>query len=167
VKGFWRLRIVKGTFVWTLPPGAAQVAIERLRKVCYTKARNGDHYLVPFKCDGCIFRKLKKSDPILRDPQDDLLLACIGRMNLDAFWVRAKDTLKGNRDKLVDKLSLSKLVGLQGPCLHDGPYPDYDYCGYEVAMDMLLMSTPMCPDVGSIVLDVAIEWVKNGGRIRP
>jgi hypothetical protein len=31
-KGFWRPRIVKGTFVWTLPPGAAEAAIEELRK---------------------------------------------------------------------------------------------------------------------------------------
>jgi hypothetical protein len=61
-------------------------------------------------------------------------------MNLDAFWSRAEDTVKGNRDKLADKLSLSNLVGLQGPCVHDGPYPDYDHCGYEVAIDMLLMS---------------------------
>jgi hypothetical protein len=46
----------------------------------------------------------------------------------------------GNRDKLADKLSLSHLVGLKGPYVHDGPYPDYDHCGYEVAIDMLLMS---------------------------
>jgi hypothetical protein len=61
-------------------------------------------------------------------------------MNLDAFWSRAEDTVKGNRDKLADKLSLSNLVGLHGPCIHDGPYSDHDHCGYEVAIDMLLMS---------------------------
>jgi hypothetical protein len=61
-------------------------------------------------------------------------------MNLDAFWSRAQDTVHGNRDKMADKLSLSQLVGLKGPCVHDGPYPDFDHCGYEVAIDMLLMS---------------------------
>jgi hypothetical protein len=61
-------------------------------------------------------------------------------MNLNAFWSRAKDTVKENRDKLADKLSLSKLVGLQGPCVRDGPYPYRDHCGYEVAIGMLLMS---------------------------
>jgi hypothetical protein len=61
-------------------------------------------------------------------------------MNLDAFWSGAEYTVKGNRDKLADKLSLSNLVGLHGPCLHDGPYPDHDHCEYEVAIDMLLMS---------------------------
>jgi hypothetical protein len=60
-------------------------------------------------------------------------------MNLDAFWSRAEDTVKGNRDKLADKLSLSNLVRLHGPCIHNGPYPDHDHCGYEVAIDMLLM----------------------------
>ena len=31
-KGFWRPRILPGTFVWTPPPAAAAVAIEELRK---------------------------------------------------------------------------------------------------------------------------------------
>jgi hypothetical protein len=61
-------------------------------------------------------------------------------MNLDTFWSRASDTVNGNRDKLSDMLNLSKLVGLEGPCVHDGPYPDFDHCGYEVAINMLLMS---------------------------
>ena len=30
--GFWRPRIVKGTFIWTLPPGSAAAALEQLRK---------------------------------------------------------------------------------------------------------------------------------------
>jgi hypothetical protein len=51
------------------------------KKKDYIKARNVDHYLVTFECDDCIFQKLKKSDPISRNPQDKLLLACIGRMN--------------------------------------------------------------------------------------
>ena len=31
-KGFWRHRIVPGTFVWTPPPAAAEAALEELRK---------------------------------------------------------------------------------------------------------------------------------------
>jgi hypothetical protein len=114
------------------------------KKEDYLEARDGEHlFLAPFECDGCIFRKLEKSDPIPRDPQDDLLLACIRRMkNLDAFWSRAEDTVNGNRDKLANTLTLSSLVGLRGgPCVHDGPYPDYDHCGYEVAINMLLLSS--------------------------
>jgi hypothetical protein len=51
----------------------------------YLNARDGDHSMVPFECNLCIFRKLRKKDPLARDPQDDLLLACVRCMNLDAF----------------------------------------------------------------------------------
>jgi hypothetical protein len=30
----------------------------------YMVARTGDHLMSPFECDTCIFRKLKKRDPI-------------------------------------------------------------------------------------------------------
>jgi hypothetical protein len=56
------------------------------RKGDHLKARNGDHFMAPFECDLCVFRKLRKLDPIPRDPEDNLLLGCIRRMNLDAFW---------------------------------------------------------------------------------
>jgi hypothetical protein len=35
---------------------------------------------------------------------------------------------------------MSRVVGLHGPYLHDGPMPSYDHCGYEVAIQMLLHS---------------------------
>jgi hypothetical protein len=44
-KGFWRPSFVKGTFVWTLPPGAAQVAIEELRKA-RLKRQESTHIVV-------------------------------------------------------------------------------------------------------------------------
>jgi hypothetical protein len=106
----------------------------------YLQARNGDHTLVPFECDLCIFRKLRKSSPDLSSETDKLLLGCIRRMNLDAFWSRSSDTISGHRGKLEHSLKLSKLVGLKGPYQHDGPMPSYDHCGYEVAIQMLLNS---------------------------
>ena len=53
----------------------------------YMKARNGDHLLTPFECDTCIFRKLQRRDKIPNNPQDLLLLGCIRRANLDAFFL--------------------------------------------------------------------------------
>jgi hypothetical protein len=50
------------------------------------------------------------------------------------------DTVNGNRGKLADKLKLSELVGVHRPCIHDGPFADHDHCGYELAIDMLIMS---------------------------
>jgi hypothetical protein len=59
--------------------------------------RNGDHLLVPFECDLCIFRKLRKHSPDVNREQDKLLLACIRRVTLDAFWSRASSMVNGNK----------------------------------------------------------------------
>jgi hypothetical protein len=61
-------------------------------------------------------------------------------MNLDAFWSRASPTVNGNRDRLLFGIKMSKVVGLHGPYLHDGPMPSYNHCGYVVAIQMLLHS---------------------------
>ena len=103
-------------------------------------AQDGDHLLVPFECDLCIFRKMQSRNPMVTNPQDTLLLACIRRANLDAFWSRAKSTALANRDKVAFGLKLSATMGLLGPYELDGPLPDYDHCGYEIAYEMLLHS---------------------------
>jgi hypothetical protein len=102
--------------------------------------RDGDHLLVPFECDLCIFRKLKSRNPIPGDQQDLLMLACVRRANLDAFWSRAKSTALTNRDKVAFGIKLSATMGLLGPYEADGPLPEEDHCGYEVAFEMLLHS---------------------------
>jgi hypothetical protein len=71
---------------------------------------------------------------------DNLLLACIHRMSLDAFWSRASSTVLANRDKICQGLALSKLVGLEGPYIHYGSMPPYDLFGYEVAIQTVLAS---------------------------
>ena len=129
--------------------GSDEKDLERLTKCWGSKrrspldfhvARNGDHAMVPFECDLCVFRKLRKTSPDVTPSDDRLLLACILRMNLDAFWSRASPTVTGNRDHLSFGIKISKTVGLHGPYLHDGPMPSYDHCGYEVAIQMLLHS---------------------------
>jgi hypothetical protein len=106
----------------------------------FLHARDGDHAMVPFECDLCIFRKLTGRGSRAGDPIDALLEGCIRRMNLDAFWSSAASTVNGNRDKLVVGIRLSRLVGLDGPYIHEGPLPSHDHCGYEVAIQMLLYS---------------------------
>ena len=54
-------------------------------KLNFLEARPGDHLLVPFECDTCIFLKLRGSFPQANNTADDLLLKCIRRVNLDAF----------------------------------------------------------------------------------
>jgi hypothetical protein len=42
------------------------------------RGRDGDHLMgVPFECDLCHFRNVKKRDPILSDPEDGYTLLCI------------------------------------------------------------------------------------------
>jgi hypothetical protein len=103
-------------------------------------ARDGNHAMVPFECDLCLFRKLRKCYPNPDDPQDKLLLGCIRRVNLDTFWSRATGTVKENQDKIDMAISLSKTVGLLGPYEALGPLPKNDHCGYKVAIEMVLQS---------------------------
>jgi hypothetical protein len=62
----------------------------------YLTARDGDHTLVPFECDLCIFHKLQGESPKEGNPIDGLLLGCIRRINLDAFWSSLTATVNGN-----------------------------------------------------------------------
>jgi len=102
--------------------------------------RDGDHLLIPFECDRCIFIKLRNTLPNPSNPSDQLLLASIRRMNLDAFWSRESSTVKGNLNKVKRMLESSKLLGLEGPFKTQPPFPLFDHCGYEVALIMLLRS---------------------------
>ena len=74
--------------------------------------RNGDHTLVPFECDTCIFRKLKRRNPVEGKVEDELLLGCIRRINLDALWSSTTLTVKANQSNLKMILKLSASVGL-------------------------------------------------------
>ena len=60
----------------------------------FLHARDGDHLLAPYECPICVFRKLKQSNPVSINPQDTLLMECIKRAILDAFWSRASGTVK-------------------------------------------------------------------------
>ena len=106
----------------------------------FLHGRDGDHLMVPFECDLCIFRKLKGHNPGLKNETDSLLLACIRRANLDAFWSSASSTVEGNMRKTKLALNFSSRLGLKGPYSQDGPLPNYDHCGYEVAIQMLMNS---------------------------
>ena len=48
-------------------------------------ARDSDHLLTQFECDLCIFLKLTKRYPLSKSLKDRKLVACILRINLDAF----------------------------------------------------------------------------------
>ena len=106
----------------------------------YCKARDGDHIITPFECDLCVFRKLRGVDPSLDSHSDCLLLGCIRRANLDAFWSRSTLTVNRNKGLVEQQLKLSRMLGLNGPFIHEGPMPYFDHCGFEIAVSILLKS---------------------------
>ena len=107
----------------------------------YRSARDGDHLITPFECDLCIFIKLKNRYPISTCDKDKRLAACIRRISLDAFWSRASTTVANNLRLVKKSISLSESVGLLPPFLSQGPLPEWDHCGYQVAINMVLYST--------------------------
>jgi hypothetical protein len=103
----------------------------------YHRARDGDHLMTPFECDLCVFRKLKGVSPINTSHQDQILLAAIRRILLDAFWSRSSSTVSGNRNRIKRAQEVSTVLGLTGPFCHQGTIPSWDHCGYEIALQMI------------------------------
>jgi len=106
----------------------------------FKKARPGDHLMVPFECDVCIFIKLKSHLPDPTSPSDQLLMGCIRRMNLDAFWSRESSTVRANTRRANKLIDVSSIFQMPGPFFHPGPLPLVDHCGYQIAVSMLLLS---------------------------
>ena len=67
--------------------------------------------------------KLREHDPDIRNNMDTLLLVCIRRVNLVAFWSRSSGTVKANAQKNRLCLELSQLVGLNGGFIMKNSYP--------------------------------------------
>ena len=108
----------------------------------FNYARDGDHLMVGFQCDLCIFRRLRKRDPEEIVKKDRNLLAYIRRANLDAFWSRSPATVAQNKYRVRRSIKdLNDELGItDGPFYDHGPYPNYDSEGYTVAYSVLLAS---------------------------
>ncbi len=106
-------------------------------------AWNGDHLVTPFQCHFCLFRLLSRRVPDATNHQDDWLLCCLVRANLDAFWGRALSTIVANRRNLDQLMKMWHEVGLAPDLLLPalGPYPDEDVQGVSVTVAMLIKST--------------------------
>ena len=105
----------------------------------HMSARNGDHLMIPFQCELCHYRNLKKMDPV-RDKEDVTLLRAIRRANLDAFWSREPEKISSTRR---DSLKLSKIgldKGLSSVLPVMGHFPVEDSLGIGLAVCMLVRS---------------------------
>ena len=106
----------------------------------YEEARDGDHLITPFQCDLCVFRRLKNLNPDPDSKTDKLVLDYIRRANLDAFWSRARGTVKNNKGTIDRIIKGFSPFGLAGPFYDKGPTPSYDHAGYETAIALLIDS---------------------------
>ena len=74
-------------------------------------ARAGDHTARMFQCDYCQFQNLKGREPGVNS-SDELLMICIRRANLDAFWARETGTIRNHVSSVSRQLRHGELVGL-------------------------------------------------------
>ena len=103
-------------------------------------ARAGDHLLVPFQCDLCSFQNLTRRNPSSSSPQDDFLLCCIRRANLDAVWGRESTTVSATLRGARQLLSFWRVAHLPIELPARGPFPVGNSLGLRVAIGMLIKS---------------------------
>ena len=96
--------------------------------------------MAPYECPLCVFRKLRKVSPDPRQYTDKILLDCITRAILDAFWSRSSLAVLGYAQETSKLLSFVEIVGIDALFEHSGLLPWRDHCGYGVAIAMLLYS---------------------------
>ena len=113
---------------------------KRLDRHRYCVARDGDDLLVSFECDICVFSKVYQRLPDIDNDNDKFVMACIRRVNLDAFWSRARSTVSSNTVRFREMVRLSNKLGFEPPYYDPGPLPGYDHCGYRVAILMVAKS---------------------------
>jgi hypothetical protein len=103
-------------------------------------ARDGDHLMCPFQCELCQFRNLQRRNPIPGRQQDKLLLQCIRRASLDAFWSREPSTVKANARGAKRMEEIGESGGMSGVAPPMGPYSFGDTFGMGLAVCILLRS---------------------------
>jgi hypothetical protein len=111
--------------------------------------RDGDHLMCPFQCDTCHFYNIQGRRPGVKS-QDDVLLMCIRRANLDAFWSRESATVRQNQREGVRGLVLSARLGVDNPYPERRPYPVGDSFGMLIACQSLLKSLDGGRNTGTI-----------------
>lgn len=122
----------------------------------FRRARDGDHLMCPFQCDGCHFYNIQQRRPGTR-VQDEVLMMCIRRANLDAFWSRETATVTANRREGARVLSGSARLGLDQPYPDRKPFPVGDSFGMAIACQSLIRSL----DAGRNTATVQFETMRK------
>ena len=95
--------------------------------------------MCPFQCDHCHFVNIQGRAPGARR-EDETLLACIRRANLDAMWSRESATVKANLREHGKMMTSSEQLGIENPYPERGPFPEEDSFGMTLACACLMRS---------------------------
>ena len=104
----------------------------------FQEARIGDDLMCTFQCDDCSFFNLQGRYPNATKESDNLLLLCIRRATLDAFWARERATVEKNWREMRSLVATGEAMGLEQPLPPRGPCPTIDDQGLNVACLMLM-----------------------------
>ena len=127
----------------------------------FVRARNGDMLCVPFQCDYCWFFTLKRRHVNAASPSDRLLLAYIRQVNLDMMWSREESTVRDTLTQVKKGRSLSGELGLSPVPLEVGPWPDTDWMGLQVAVELLRASQKQGRNDNSYVQFDSIRKIRS------
>jgi hypothetical protein len=94
--------------------------------------------MCPFQCDICHFRNIQKRDMVAGNRKDKLLLQCIRRASLDAFWAREPSTVRANLRGARRLEEIGDTVGMTSVTPPMGPYTTDDSFGMGLAVCVLL-----------------------------
>jgi hypothetical protein len=107
----------------------------------FLTARNGDHLVTRFQCDGCQFLNVYGRLPD-KNLTDVRCMKFIRRAKLDAFWSREPTTIESNHRTFDKAIQCWKFLSLSAddvlPRL--GPFPIKDNQGYGLAIPLLVCS---------------------------
>jgi hypothetical protein len=103
-------------------------------------AWNGDYLMVAFQCDLCHFHNINRRGPIEYKSEDMMLLRCIRRANLDAFWAKEPKIVSKNLGQARRAVDIGAVLGIVDPFPTMGPFPVEDRFGMKAAAIMLMRS---------------------------
>jgi hypothetical protein len=83
----------------------------------FQEGRDGDHLMYPFQCEEYHFININGSLPEKKNAADTLLLSCMRRANIDAFWSREQSTVYSNMLEGRRFLAKKKLLGIASASL--------------------------------------------------
>ena len=94
----------------------------------------------PFQCEYCWFGNLHKVDSNDWYASDARKLAHMRQVNLDIFWSKESSTVYNTLSTLRRAKQCSNKIGLAPIQLKVGPWPVEDNCGFQIAIEMIIMS---------------------------